>query len=126
MIACGARHTHIRYMTSNLKLDSPAAKTGSENSLRKKKKTRLYTATKNIPPLAPPPNRLRSKTPSPQQQEKTPAAKGVALFKLRVAESRNLPSARVAHMRHFAVNVATPKKLKCALGVYSVATDYSW
>ena len=43
-------------------------------------------------------------------QNKTPAAKLAAHFKIRVVESRNTPSPRVAHMRHFAVNVALAQK----------------
>ena len=47
-------------------------------------------------------------------QNKTRAAKLAAHFKIRVVESHNTPSPRVAHMHHFAVNVAlarstTPK-----------------
>ena len=43
-------------------------------------------------------------------QNKTRAAKLAVHFKIRVVESRNTPSPRVAHMRHFAVNVALARK----------------
>ena len=45
-------------------------------------------------------------------QKKTRRAKLAAHFKIRVVESRNTPSPRVAHMRHFAVNVALARKHK--------------
>ena len=71
--------------------------------------------------------RLRRKT-LRNKKKKNACGQTCVRFKKRVADSRNTPSARVARVRHFAVNVcadASAQHQKCALVLVRVVSTYS-